>query len=84
MPEPPVGKPLGVFGGTFDPVHFGHLRLAEEATFSLDLAGVRWIPAGQPLLRQAPQVSARQRLAMVRLATAAGDGPPGDGRKSGL
>ncbi|MCP5248356.1 MAG: nicotinate-nucleotide adenylyltransferase [Candidatus Accumulibacter sp.] len=70
MPEPPVGKPLGVFGGTFDPVHFGHLRLAEEATFSLDLAGVRWIPAGQPLLRQAPQVSARQRLAMVRLATA--------------
>ena len=70
MPELPVNKPLGVFGGTFDPVHFGHLRLAEEAADGLDLAGVRWIPAGHPALRDSPRVPAAQRLEMVRLAIA--------------
>ena len=64
------GAPLGLYGGTFDPVHLGHLRLAEEAVDALGLSGVRWIPAGQPLLREAPSVAARQRLEMVRLATA--------------
>ena len=68
--RPPSGAPLGLYGGTFDPVHLGHLRLAEEAVDALGLAGVRWIPAGQPLLREAPRVAARQRLDMVRLATA--------------
>ena len=63
-------KPLGVFGGTFDPVHFGHLRLAEEAAVGLNLSCVRWIPAGQPVLRESPQVSAAQRFEMVRLAIA--------------
>jgi nicotinate-nucleotide adenylyltransferase len=62
--------PLGLFGGTFDPVHFGHLRLAEEAADTLGLAGVRWIPAGRPALRESPKVSATQRLEMVRLAIA--------------
>jgi nicotinate-nucleotide adenylyltransferase len=61
-------KPLGIFGGTFDPVHFAHLRLAEEAADALGLAGVRWIPAGQPALRDAPRADPRQRLDMVRLA----------------
>jgi len=70
MPETSVCQPLGVFGGTFDPVHFGHLRLAEAAADSLGLAGVRWIPAGRPVLRDAPRVSAGQRLEMVRLAIA--------------
>jgi nicotinate-nucleotide adenylyltransferase len=70
MPEVAECRPLGVFGGTFDPVHFGHLRLAEEAADALDLGGVRWIPAGRPALRQSPKVSAAQRLAMVRLAIA--------------
>lgn len=70
MSEGSGNKPLGVFGGTFDPVHFGHLRLAEEAADGLDLAGVRWIPAGQPVLRESPRVGAAQRLDMVRLAIA--------------
>lgn len=65
-----MSEPLGLFGGTFDPVHFGHLRLAEEAVSHLGLGGVRWIPAGQPPHRGVPQVTSAQRLAMVRLATA--------------
>jgi len=66
----PTQTLLGVFGGTFDPVHYGHLRLAEEAREALDLRSVLWIPAGQPPLRQAPAATAAQRLAMLRLALA--------------
>lgn len=66
----PTEVVVGVFGGTFDPVHFGHLRLAEEAADTLGLAKVRWIPAGQPALRDTPRVGPRQRLDMVRLAIA--------------
>jgi nicotinate-nucleotide adenylyltransferase len=62
--------PLGIFGGTFDPVHFGHLRFAEEAWQSLGLSQVMWLPAGQPRHRDIPAVSAAHRLAMVRLAVA--------------
>ncbi len=63
-------SPLGIFGGTFDPVHFGHLRLAEEAIGRLGLEQVLWIPAGQPPLREVPQTPAADRVAMVRLAIA--------------
>lgn len=66
----PESGPLGIFGGTFDPVHLGHLRLAEEARCQLGLAQVLWIPAGQPPHRQAPNVKPSDRLAMVRMATA--------------
>ena len=65
-----AGGPLGIYGGTFDPVHHAHLRLAEEASDALKLPRVRWIPNGQPALRGAPGVGARQRLDMVRLAIA--------------
>lgn len=63
-------RPIGVFGGTFDPVHLGHLRLAEEAADQLGLSEVRWIPAGQPQHRDAPQSAPTRRLQMVQLATA--------------
>lgn len=63
-------RPLGLLGGTFDPVHFGHLRLAEEAREALGLDEVRWIPAGQPPHRSAPRVAAAHRLEMVRWAVA--------------
>lgn len=65
-----MSEALGLFGGTFDPVHFGHLRLAEEAISHLGLSHVRWIPAGQPPHRGTPQVTAQQRLEMVLRSTA--------------
>src|SRR5690606_14643807 len=60
--------PLGLLGGTFDPVHFGHLRLAEEARETLRLAEVALIPAGTPPHRDDPGAPAEHRLAMVELA----------------
>lgn len=63
-------QPLGILGGTFDPVHNAHLRLAGEAVSQLGLAGVLWIPAGRPHHRLPPAASAEDRLAMVRLAIA--------------
>ena len=72
--EPPVRAPLGVLGGTFDPIHTGHLRLAEEAREALGLGGVRLIPAGQPPHRGEPGSTAEDRLAMARLATAGNPG----------
>jgi nicotinate-nucleotide adenylyltransferase len=68
-----VSDPIGVFGGTFDPIHFGHLRLAEEACEKLGLAGVIWSPAGQTRHRSQPQTEAKHRLAMVELAIANND-----------
>jgi len=62
--------PIGVLGGTFDPIHYGHLRLAEELGETLRADEVRFVPAGTPPHRAAPQVAAAHRLAMVRLATA--------------
>lgn len=63
-------SPIGILGGTFDPIHYGHLRLAQEAAGQLRLAGVRFIPAGIPPHRPAPAVSANDRLEMLKLAIA--------------
>lgn len=68
MPDAPL--PLGIFGGTFDPPHLAHLRLAEEAREALGLARVRWIPAGRPPHRTPPRCPAAHRLAMVQAAVA--------------
>ena len=62
--------PIGIFGGTFDPIHFGHLRLAEEMAEAIGLSQVRFIPAGQPPHRGAPHTAATHRLEMVRRAIA--------------
>ena len=62
--------PIGVFGGTFDPVHFGHLRLAEEMAAAIGLSRVLFIPAGAPPHRGVPRTAAAQRLEMVRRAIA--------------
>lgn len=60
----------GILGGTFDPVHLGHLALAEAALAGLPLGEVLWLPSGSPGHRAPPVASARDRLAMLRLATA--------------
>lgn len=61
-------SPLGIFGGTFDPIHFGHLRTAFELLQELELAEVRFVPAGDPPHRAPPLCNAPHRLAMVRAA----------------
>lgn len=59
---------IGLFGGTFDPIHFAHLRLAEEIAESFGLEQVRLIPAAVPPHRGRPSASPEHRLAMTRLA----------------
>jgi len=61
-------KPIGILGGTFNPIHHGHLRLALELYERLDLAEVRLLPAGQPPHREQPTVSNQHRLELVQLA----------------
>lgn len=61
---------VGIFGGTFDPVHFGHLRAAEEARELLSLDRMRLMPAGQPPHRNVTFAAAEHRLAMLHRALA--------------
>lgn len=62
--------PVGILGGTFDPIHHAHLRLALEAWMACGLDHVRFIPSATPPHRTAPGASAVHRLAMVELAIA--------------
>jgi nicotinate-nucleotide adenylyltransferase len=61
---------IGILGGTFDPVHHGHLRLAIEMLEALDMASVRLIPLNRPNASKLPVASGEHRLAMLRAAVA--------------
>lgn len=61
---------IGIYGGTFNPVHFGHLRTALEVGELFDLEQLRLIPCRLPPHRQQPDVDGEQRLAMLKLAIA--------------
>ncbi len=61
-------KAIGVFGGSFDPVHFGHLRAALELALTFSLQSVRLVPNHQPPHRANANVSAQHRIAMLELA----------------
>lgn len=61
---------LGILGGTFDPVHFGHLRCALELKQDLPLRELRLLPCGTPPHRAVPHANAEQRLRMLRAALA--------------
>ena len=73
---------IGVFGGSFDPVHVGHLWIAEAARETLQLAEVRWLPAAQsPLKPTGPVATGPQRLSMLQLALAGVEGHVIDDRE---
>ncbi len=69
---PTTGKRrIGLMGGTFDPIHYGHLVIAEEVRVALDLAEMLFIPTGQPPHKPERVITpAEQRLAMLELAIA--------------
>lgn len=66
----PKQQPIGLFGGTFDPIHYGHLRTAFELWQALGLAEVRFMPTGSPPHRDQTHATAEHRVAMVRAAVA--------------
>jgi nicotinate-nucleotide adenylyltransferase len=68
-----TARRVGLFGGTFDPVHNAHVALAHAALDALNLDEVRWIPTGRPWQKDRPITPAVHREAMVRLAM--GDEP---------
>ncbi len=61
---------IGIFGGTFDPVHNGHLQVAQALIEALPFDELRLLPCGQPIHRAPPQASAEDRVAMLQLAVA--------------
>ncbi len=70
-PAPVVPGSVGVLGGTFDPIHLGHLAVAEEVREALGLERIRFVPTGVPAYRPGlPIASAGDRVAMVELAIA--------------
>jgi nicotinate-nucleotide adenylyltransferase len=72
---------IGILGGTFDPVHCGHLRLAVEMQEQLGLDAVRLVPVGTPPHRAPPSASAKARLHMLRAAVEGAEGLCVDARE---
>jgi nicotinate-nucleotide adenylyltransferase len=84
MPRPPLmpaDPPVALLGGTFDPVHYGHLRFADEVRRALGLSELRLVPAGVPPHRGGPIASNADRLAMLELGIAGFPGLVIDGRE---
>ena len=63
-------KIIGILGGTFNPIHFGHLRMAQELADALNFDEVRFIPAANPPHKTMPAIDAEHRAAMVQLGIA--------------
>ena len=74
-------KPIGVFGGTFDPIHYGHLRSAFEMLQALEFEQVRFIPCGDPPHRGVTFASAEERFRLVEEAIAGQEGFVADDRE---
>jgi len=72
---------IGIFGGTFDPVHHGHLRIALDALEFLGLEKVHLVPLGQAVHREQPHAKAEQRLEMLQCAVAGQPGLVADDRE---
>ncbi len=76
-------KPLGIFGGTFDPIHYGHLRTAFEMLQALDFGDIHFVPCGDPPHRGTTYAAAGQRMRMVELAVDGQQGFVADAREIG-
>jgi nicotinate-nucleotide adenylyltransferase len=74
-------NPVGIFGGTFDPIHYGHLRTAFEMLQALRFGEIRFVPSGDPPHRGETYADAALRLEMVRVATKAQAGFAVDDRE---
>ena len=74
-------RPIGIFGGTFDPIHYGHLRSAFEMLQALQFEEVRFIPCGDPAHRGTTFADAELRHRMVEVATRGQDGFTCDDRE---
>ncbi|MGH1485140.1 MAG: nicotinate-nucleotide adenylyltransferase [Cellvibrionaceae bacterium] len=72
---------IGLLGGTFDPVHLGHIQMALEAKQCLNLAEVRLMPCHQPPHREQPQLTSEQRVCLLQLAIEGIDGLSIDDRE---